>query len=156
MKCGSRHKKARRRKLFHLRVERWGTFKIKYFKRKQSSMLVSIAKNWTENHRKDQNLYSQTTSRLVPSPRATPTRFLFGRQKEDALYGFSIAGIQILVFSITFSSVFRFRNQHWALLRLEIFNFESSSPLNPQMKWFSAPHFLVTDATTRKLSALLI
>ena len=61
MKCGSRHKKARSRKLlnFHLRVERWGTFKIKYFKPKQSSVLVSKAKNWTENHRKDQNLYSR-------------------------------------------------------------------------------------------------
>ena len=59
MKCGSQHKKARSRKLFHLRVERWGTFKIKYFKPKQSSVLVSKAKNWTESHRKDQNLYSR-------------------------------------------------------------------------------------------------
>ena len=83
------------------------------------------------------DLYIWTTSRLVPSPGATPTRFLFGRPKEDALYGFSIAGIQILVFSITFSSVFRIRNQHWPLLWLGIFNFESSSPLNPQMKFNS-------------------
>ena len=52
MKCGSRHKKARSRKLFYLRVEWWGTFKIKYFKPKQSSGLVSKVKNWTENHRK--------------------------------------------------------------------------------------------------------
>ena len=57
MKCGSRYKTARSRKLFHLRVERWGTFKNKYFKPKQSSVLVSKVKNWTENHRKDQNLY---------------------------------------------------------------------------------------------------
>ena len=63
MKCGSRHKKARSRKLFHLRVERWGTFKIKHFKPKQSSVLVSKAKNWTENHRKDQNLYSRIVRR---------------------------------------------------------------------------------------------
>ena len=34
-------------------------FQIKYFKPKQSSVLVSKAKNWTENHRKDQNLYSR-------------------------------------------------------------------------------------------------
>ena len=58
VKCGIRHKKARSRKLFHLRVERWGTFKIKYSKPKQSSVLVPEAKNWTESHRKDQNLYS--------------------------------------------------------------------------------------------------
>ena len=48
MKCGSRHKKARSRKLFHLRVERWGIFKIKYFKQKQSSVLVSFRKRKTE------------------------------------------------------------------------------------------------------------
>ena len=51
MKSGSRRNlKARSRKLFHLRVERWGIFKIKCFKPKQSSVLVSKAKNWTENH----------------------------------------------------------------------------------------------------------
>ena len=93
---------------------------------------------------------ASTTSRLAPSPWATPTRFLFGRQKEDALYDFSIAGIQILVFSMIFSSVFRSQNQHWTLLWLEIFNFESSSPLNPQSEIVftaCAPRFLVADAT---------
>ena len=60
--------------------------------------------------------------RRLPDPGCThhhrqhPRFFLFGRQKEDAPCGFGTAGIQILVFLITVSSVFHFQNQPWAVL----------------------------------------
>ena len=51
---------------------------------------------------------------------------------------------RFLVFSMTFSSVFCFRNKHWPLLWLATFKVPHRSTL----RWnFSAPRFLVTDAT---------
>ena len=57
---------------------------------------------------------------------------------------------------MNFSSVFRFRNQHWALLWLEIFNFECSSPLNPQSEIVFGSSLSCDGChTSWKLSALL-
>ena len=80
MKCGSRHNlKARSRKLFHLNVEWWsrGAFKVNGFKPKQSSVMVSEAKNWTwKSSKRPKSVFPQCWSRTA--------RLLFAYQTKPA------------------------------------------------------------------------
>ena len=153
----SKHSKLWKHSTTHRDVARfYKFFSASLVKRRSQMRQKKITWKERDSMQEKEIFVYKTTSRLVPSPWATPTRFLFGRQKEDALYGFSMAGIQILVFSMIFSSVFRYQNQHWALIWLEIFNFESSSPLNPQSEIVFGSSLSCDGChTLRKLSALL-
>ena len=84
-----------RKKIFHIRAYDFGV---------QFSFKASLS----------------TTSRLVPSPWATPTRFLFGRQKEDALCAWALRE-------------YRFCSFRW--FSVQFFAFETNSELYFGLKY---------------------